>query len=200
MCDRQDLNPSCVFHGNLKGVIEEDSPLCPGEVSVFFHTSENATFGFPIFYYTLHARICRTLLSQKPLVSWVGSYVVQLPPWESYPSPWQSWCVLQDHLSASASDSVTGKETFISIFNYFKFISILSIIHSNYSCNTRCWPIYLECFWTICKVKGILWHFKKVHFYLDDKTRSPQGQFRSCSGAFDRTTLGETLSSLIFVH
>lgn len=38
MCDTQDRNSSCVFHGNLKGVIEEDSPICSGEVSVFsFH-------------------------------------------------------------------------------------------------------------------------------------------------------------------
>lgn len=66
MCDSRDSSPSCVFHGNLDGVIEEDNPLGPGEVSVFFHASENATLGFPNLYYTLHATICWDLLSQTP--------------------------------------------------------------------------------------------------------------------------------------
>ncbi|KAL7375843.1 hypothetical protein ABVT39_025087 [Epinephelus coioides] len=66
MCDSRASRPSCVFHGNLDRAVEEDSPLCPGEVSVFFHALENATLGFPSLYYTLHATICWTLLSQTP--------------------------------------------------------------------------------------------------------------------------------------
>lgn len=88
-----DSSPSCVFHGNLDGVIKEDSPLGPGDVSVFFaRLGEcHARLSEPLLHFA-----CNNLL--EPFIPNTFQYHewdhvwCSWPRCDSYPSAWQSRC------------------------------------------------------------------------------------------------------------
>lgn len=96
-----------VLRRNLDRVIEEDPPsLRPGEVSVIFDAAENATLGFPSLYYSLHATICWSLLSQTPFSIMSGIICSAAGPSGNHtlnPGRVLPMQLCRDHLSASVS-------------------------------------------------------------------------------------------------